>query len=170
MKKQISFDEYLSRKKAKQDIIYYLAGDNKETLIKSPLLQKLMNNDIEVFLLEDPIDEYCMNSLTTYETTKIQNAAKGDIKLFKDEELEKKKLVKLKELFKPLTVWWKTRLGKRVDKVEVATRLTDSPCVISTSEYGNSANMERITRAQTFGNKEKMEGYIYFALFAIDTC
>ena len=160
LNKTISFDDYLERKKPKQDVIYYLAGDNKEFLLKSPLIQKLKDNDIEVLLLEDPIDEYCMNALQNYDTTRIQNAAKGDVKMFKDEELEKKRLQKLKEIFKPLTVWWKTRLGKKVEKVEVATRLTDSPCAISTSEYGNSANMEKITRSQTFSNKDKVQAYM----------
>lgn len=156
MDKMTTLDEYISRKKAKQDIIYYLAGDNKDVLIKSPLLQKLKNNDIEVLLLEDPIDEYCMNSLSEYEKLKVQNAAKGDIKLFDDAEAEKKKLKKLQEMYKPLTEWWKKHLGKKVEKVEVATRLTESPCAISTSEYGYSANMEKISRSQAFANQDKM--------------
>eukprot|EP01022_Parablepharisma_sp_SALTPOND_P004429 TRINITY_DN120270_c3_g1_i1.p1 TRINITY_DN120270_c3_g1~~TRINITY_DN120270_c3_g1_i1.p1 ORF type:complete len:937 (-),score=164.49 TRINITY_DN120270_c3_g1_i1:2525-5335(-) len=158
--KLISLDDYLSRKKPKQDIIYYLAGDNKETLFKSPLLQKLKNNDIEVLLLEDPIDEYCMNSLSEYEQNRIQNAAKGDLKLFEDAETEKKKLKKLQDMYKPLTDWWRKHLGKKVEKVDVATRLTESPCVISTSEYGYSANMERISRSQAFANQDKMAGYL----------
>ena len=158
--KLISLDEYITRKKAKQDIIYYLAGDNKESLAKSPLIQKLKNNDIEVLLLDDPIDEYCMNSLAEYEKMKIQNAAKGEIKSFEDAEIEKKKLKKLQELYKPLTDWWKKHLGKRVEKVEVATRLTESPCVISTSEYGYSANMEKISRSQAFANQDKMASYL----------
>ncbi len=98
-----SLDDYISRKKSKQDIIYFLAGDNKDTLAKSPLLQKLKDADIEVLLLEDPIDEYCMNSLAEYEKMKVQNAGKGDVKTFTDEEIEKKKLKKLKEIYKPLT-------------------------------------------------------------------
>ena len=155
MDKLSSLDEYISRKKPKQDIIYYLAGDSKETLNKSPLLQKLKNSDIEVLLLDDPIDEYCMNSLNEYEKMKIQNAAKGDIKLFDDFDIEKKKLKKLQEMFKPLTDWWKKHLAKKVEKVEVTIRLTDSPCVVSTSEYGYSANMERISRSQAFSNQDK---------------
>ncbi len=158
--KLISLDEYVARKKAKQDVIYYLAGDNKDVLFKSPLLQKLKDHDIEVLLLDDPIDEYCMNSLSEYEKMKVQNAAKGDIKFFADEETEKKKLKKLQDMYKPLTEWWRRHLGKRVEKVEVGTRLTDSPCVVSTSEYGYSANMERISRAQAFANQDKMATYL----------
>ena len=97
-----------------------------------------------------------MNSLSEYEKLKVQNAAKGDIKLFDDAEAEKKKLKKLQEMYKPLTEWWKKHLGKKVEKVEVATRLIESPCAISTSEYGYSANMEKISRSQAFANQDKM--------------
>lgn len=155
-----SLAEYASRKKDKQDIIYYLAGDSKEVLYKSPLLQKLINKGIEVLLLDDPIDEYCMNSLSEYEKMKVQNAAKGEVKYFEDEDLAKKKLTKLEEMYKPLTDWWKKYLGKKVEKVEVTTRLTDSPCAISTSEYGYSANMEKISRSQAFSSQDKMGAYL----------
>jgi len=159
--KLISLDEYIARKKPKQDLIYYIAGDNKETLNKSPLLQKLKNRDIEVLLLDDPIDEYCMNSLNEYNQHKVQNAGKGDIKLFdEDPKMEKRRHKKFKEIYKPLTEWLKKHLDKKVEKVEVATRLTDSPCAISTSEYGYSANMERISRAQAFANPDKMASYL----------
>ena len=158
--KLISLDEYLARKKPKQDIIYYLSGDHKEALNKSPLLQKLKNHDIEVLLLEDPIDEYCMNSLAEYNQTKVQHAGKGDIKTFDDPDTEKRKVKKLQEMYKPLTEWWRRHLGKKVEKVDVATRLTESPCVVSTSEYGYSANMERISRSQAFANPDKMASYL----------
>lgn len=158
--KLTSLDEYISRKQEKQDLIYYLAGDDKNTLFKSPLLQKLKNSNIEVILLDDPIDEYCMNSLSEYEQNKIQNAAKGDIKLFEDQELLKKKIKKLEAMYKPLTDWWKKHLDKKVEKVEIGTRLVDSPCAISTSEYGYSANMEKISRAQAFANQDKMADYL----------
>ena len=137
-----------------------MAGDDKNTLFKSPLLQKLKNSNIEVILLDDPIDEYCMNSLSEYEQNKIQNAAKGDIKLFEDQELLKKKIKKLEAMYKPLTDWWKKHLDKKVEKVEIGTRLVDSPCAISTSEYGYSANMEKISRAQAFANQDKMADYL----------
>lgn len=154
--KLTSLKDYVKRKKKKQDILYYLAGDSKDILYKSPLLQKLKSHDIEVLLLEDPIDEYCMNSLSEYKKLKVQNAAKGDIKFFEDEEDEKMRMKMLEELYKPLTDWWKKHLGKKIEKMEISTRLTDSPCAISTSEYGYSANMERISKAQAFSTQEKM--------------
>ena len=160
MNKPISLDEYVGRKKPKQDVIYYLAGDNRDILAKSPILQKLKSKDIEVLLLEDPIDEYCMNSLSEYESNKVQNAAKGDLKFFEDAELDRKKHKKLQQMYKPLTDWWKRHLDKKVEKVDIGTRLTDSPCVVSTSEYGYSANMEKISRSQAFANQDKMAGYL----------
>jgi len=158
-----SLDEYLARKKPKQSIIYYLAGDDRDALFKSPLLQKLKRADIEVILMDDPIDEYCMNALSEYEQNKVQNAAKGDLRLPDDPddaELEKKKLKKLEEMYKPLTDWWRNHLGKKVEKVEISMRLVDSPCAVSTSEYGYSANMEKISRAQAFANRDKMADYL----------
>ncbi len=164
MDKMTSLDEYIARKKEKQDVIYYMAGDNKETLFKSPLIQKLKNHDIEVLLLDDSIDEYCMNSLAEYEKLRIQNAAKGDVKFFEDTEAdkarEKRKQKKLQEMYKPLTDWWTKHLAKKVERVEVATRLTESPCAVSTSEYGYSANMEKISRAQAFANKNQAGNYL----------
>jgi heat shock protein beta len=155
-----SLDEYLERKQPKQNIIYYLAGDDRDVLFKSPLLQKLKNANIEVILMDDPIDEYCMNSLSEYEQNKIQNAAKGNIILPEDPELQKRKQKKLQEMYKPLTEWWRKHLGRKVEKVEISMRLVDSPCAVSTSEYGYSANMEKISKAQAFSNRDKMADYL----------
>eukprot|EP00826_Nyctotherus_ovalis_P039323 TRINITY_DN3777_c0_g3_i1.p1 TRINITY_DN3777_c0_g3~~TRINITY_DN3777_c0_g3_i1.p1 ORF type:complete len:759 (-),score=302.63 TRINITY_DN3777_c0_g3_i1:22-2298(-) len=160
MDKLTSLDEYLARKKPKQDVIYYLAGDDRETLFKSPLLQKLKDADIEVILMDDPIDEYCMNALSEYEQNKVQNAAKGDLRLFEDPELLKKKQKKLQEMYKPLIDWWRKHLGKKVEKVEISTRLVDSPCIISTSEYGYTASMEKISRSQAFSTRDKTADYL----------
>lgn len=118
---------------------------------KSPLIQKLIAKEIEVLLLDDPIDEYCMNNLAEYDKVKLVNAAKADLKL--DDE-EKKKEKKFKSYFKPLLDWWKEYLGKKVEGVSIGFRLTNSPCIISTQDYGYTANMERITRAQAFARHD----------------
>merc|ERR1711879_226575 len=65
-----------------------------------------------------------------------------------DDEDEKKKLEELKAEFEPLTKLMKEVLGDKVEKVVVSSRMADSPCVLTTSEYGWSANMERIMKAQ----------------------
>ena len=78
--------------KPKQEQIYYIAGEDKDTLKSSPLIQQIITKGGEVFLLEDPIDEFCLQNLNEYEKKKLKNAAKGDIKLWdEDEETEKKK-------------------------------------------------------------------------------
>jgi len=142
--------------KPKQEAIYYLAGEDREVLFKSPFLQKLKERDIEVFLMDDPIDEFVTQNLSEYEKKKLKNVAKGDLKLWDDdEELEKKKEKLIKKDFEILVDWWKKILGSKVDKVEVSNRLIDTPCIISTSEHGYSASMERIQKAQAFTNQDK---------------
>lgn len=152
----ISLDDYIKNMKPKQEYIYYLAGEDKEVLFKSPLLQRLKERDVDVLLLDDPIDEFCVQNLNEYEKKKLKNVAKGDLKLWdEDEELERKKLKKVKEDFKILTDWWKKILGDKVDKITISQRLTDTACIIVSTEHGYSASMERIQRAQAFNNPDK---------------
>ena len=145
-----------------QDIIYFLAGENREELDKSPLLQKVKKRDIEVLLLDDPIDEFCMQNLAEYEKKKVQNIAKGDLKLGGEDDDAKVLEKRLKKAFEPLTKWWKKKLDKEVDKVIITQRLTDAPCAIVASEYGYSASMARINKAQAFSNPEKAPRYIIY--------
>jgi len=98
-------------------------------------------------LFEDPLDEYMMGHLTEYGDYKIKNIQKGEIDLGEESNYEKKRLQKLKEIYQPLTTWWKTQLGKEVDRVVVSKRLVEDPVVISTSESGYTANMERISKS-----------------------
>jgi len=154
-KNLISLDEYLKKMKPKQDVIYYLAGEEKETLRMSPLIQKLIEKDIDVLLLDDPIDEFCIQNLGEYEKKKLKNVARGDIKFFDDDEKEKSRERKVKEAFQPLIDWWKKRLGNDFDKVVVSNRLVDTPCIVVSSDFGQTANMERIQKAQAFSNPDR---------------
>jgi heat shock protein beta len=97
--------------------------------------------------------------LTEYEKRKVKSIAKDDVNPL-DSEIEKKKLQKLKEMYKPLTSWWKKRLGKNVENVVVTNKLVDDPVFILTSQYGYSASMEKINRAQAFANQEKAANYM----------
>ena len=141
-----SLDDYIARMEEKQTAIYYLPGDNIESLRKSPLLQKYEKHDIEVLLLDDPIDEFCMQHLSEYEKNKLKSIAKEDSETFDKDEDSKKKQVRLKEMYKPLTDWWKQHLGQKVEKVAVSSRLVEEPAFIFTSQYGYSAHMEKINR------------------------
>jgi len=132
-------------------------------LFKSPLIQKLREREIEVLLLDDPIDEFCVQNLSEYEKKKIKNVAKGDLKLWdEDEEVEKKRDKAIQIKFKILVDWWKKLLGSKADKITVSKRLVDTPCIVISSEHGYSASMERIQKAQAFANQDKASaGYLY---------
>ena len=136
--------------KDNQDTILYLPGDSKDAILKSPILKKYVKQGYEVLILDDPIDEFCTQHLTEYEKRKVKSIAKDDVNLLGEEEIEKKKLKKLKEMYKPLTDWWKKHLGGSVEKVTVTNKLEDDPLYIMTSQYGFSATMGKVNKAQAF--------------------
>ena len=159
--KLISLDEYISRMKPDQDTILYLPGDSKEGILKSPILKKYQKSGYEVLLLGDPIDEFCVQHLSEYEKRKVKSIAKDDVNILDgSDEISKKKLQKLKEMYKPLTEWFKKTLGKEVEKVIISNKLEDDPVYILTSQYGYSAQMEKINRAQAFANQEKAASHM----------
>ena len=147
-----SLDEYISRMKNDQDTILYLPGDSKDAILKSPILKKYIKLGYEVLILGDPIDEFCVQHLSEYEKRKVKSIAKDDVNILDNDEVSRKKLQKLKEMYKPLTEWFKNYLGKQVEKVTISNKLDDDPVYILTSQYGYSASMEKINRAQAFAN------------------
>jgi len=117
-----------------------LPGDTKEAILKSPILKKYQKLRYEVLLMGDPIDEFCVQHLSEYEKRKVKSIAKDDVNIIDGgDELAKKKLQKLKEMYKPLTEWFKAHLGKEVEKVSISNKLDDDPVFILTSQYGYSA-------------------------------
>ncbi|KAL9330433.1 hypothetical protein ACSQ67_000043 [Phaseolus vulgaris] len=149
--KLTSLDQYISRMKAGQKDIFYITGTNKEQLEKSPFLERLKKKNFEVIFFTDPVDEYLMQYLMDYEDKKFQNVSKEGLKLGKDTKNKE-----LKESFKDLTKWWKSSLSKdNVDDVKISNRLDNTPCVVVTSKYGWSANMERIMQSQTLSDASK---------------
>jgi len=155
-----SLDEYISRMKNDQDTILYLPGDSKDAILKSPILKKYQKLGYEVLILGDPIDEFCVQHLSEYEKRKVKSISKDDVNILDNDEVSKKKLQKLKEMYKPLTEWYKNHLGKQVEKVSISNKLDDDPVYILTSQYGYSASMEKINRAQAFANQEKAASYM----------
>jgi len=165
--KDISLDKYLDRMQESQESIYYMSGDNMEVMKKAPALQVFKKKDLEVLMLSDHLDEPCIQKLADYEGKKFVSIQKADVKLDETEE-EKKKFSKLKDMYKPLTDWWKEKLtdytekgamkdaGVKIEKVELSKRLTDSPVVVVTSQFGYSAQQEKIMKAQAFQNKDQM--------------
>merc|ERR1739845_302595 len=165
--KDISLDKYLDRMAESQESIYYMSGDSLDTMLKAPSLQIFKKKDLEVLMLEDHLDEPCIQKLADYEGKKFVSIQKADVKLDETED-EKKRFTKLKDMYKPLTDWWKEKLsdftekgamkdaGVKVEKVELSKRLTSSPVVVVTSQFGYSAQQEKIMKAQAFQNKDQI--------------
>merc|ERR1712209_212686 len=143
---QISLKEYVDRMKEGQNDIYYITGESIAVVSSSPFLETLRKKGLEVLYMVDPIDEYCVQQLKEFDGKKLKSTTKEGLDL--EDEDEKKKLEELKAEFEPLTKLMKEVLGDKVEKVMVSDRIVDSPCVLTTSEYGWSANMERIMKAQ----------------------
>merc|ERR1712232_1492994 len=165
--KEISLDKYLDRMQESQESIYYMSGDSMDVMLKAPALQIFKKKDLEVLMLADHLDEPCLQKLADYEGKKFVSIQKADVKLDETEE-EKKRFTKIKDMYKPLTDWWKEKLtdltekgamkdaGVKVEKVELSKRLTESPVVVVTSQFGYSAQQERVMKAQSFQNKDQV--------------
>merc|ERR1711982_161820 len=162
-----NMDKYLDRMQESQESIYYMSGESLEVMQKAPALQMFKKKDIEVLMLADHLDEPCIQKLADYEGKKFVSIQKADVKLDETEE-EKKRFSKLKDMYKPLTDWWKEKLtdltekgamkdaGVKIESVALSKRLTDSPVVVVTSQFGYSAQQEKIMKAQAFQNKDQI--------------
>ncbi|KAL7518379.1 hypothetical protein ACHAWX_003212 [Stephanocyclus meneghinianus] len=142
-----SLDDYVSRMDDKQPGIYFITGESKRSVETSPFLEKLKKKGYEVLYMVDPIDEYAVQQLKEFEGKKLISATKEGLKLDEDED-EKKKFEEAKAKTEGLCKLMKEVLDDKVEKVVVSNRLADSPCCLVTGEYGWSANMERIMKAQ----------------------
>eukprot|EP00611_Tribonema_gayanum_P028409 TRINITY_DN729_c0_g1_i2.p1 TRINITY_DN729_c0_g1~~TRINITY_DN729_c0_g1_i2.p1 ORF type:complete len:723 (-),score=345.92 TRINITY_DN729_c0_g1_i2:462-2585(-) len=142
-----SLDDYVSRMGEAQAGIYYVTGESKKAVENSPFLEKLKKKGYEVLFMVDPIDEYAVQQLKEYEGKKLICATKEGLALGESDD-EKKTLEEMKAKGEALCKLMKEVLDDKVDKVVVSNRLADSPCVLVTGEYGWSANMERIMKAQ----------------------
>ncbi|CBK21165.2 uncharacterized protein [Blastocystis hominis] len=147
----VSLEEYVEHMKENQPGIYYITGESLEAVRNAPFLEKLKKKGYEVLYMVDAIDEYAMQQLREFKEKKMICVTKENLNLEDDEE-EKKKLEEEKKTFDELCVLIKEVLGDHVEKVLVSNRLADSPCCLVTSEYGWSASMERIMRAQALRN------------------
>merc|ERR1712152_84500 len=123
------------------------SAESKSQVEASPFLEKLKKRDLEVLYLVDPIDEYAVQQLREYDGKKLMCVTKEGLDLGLTED-EKKKQEDDKASFEGLCKKMKEILGDKVEKVIVSDRMVESPCSLVTGEYGWSANMERIMKAQ----------------------
>merc|ERR1719183_2984836 len=139
-----------------------------DVMMKSPNLQIFKKKDLEVLMLADHLDEPCIQKLADYEGKKFVSIQKADVKIDETDD-EKKRFSKLKDMYKPLTDWWKDQLtaltekgalkdtGVKIEAVSVSKRLPDAPLTVGTSQFGYSAHQEKVMKAQAFQNKDQIQ-------------
>ena len=149
----VSLDEYISEMKEHQENIYFITGQNKQSLSCSPFIEKLKSDGYNVLYFVDPIDEYMVQSMKEYDGKKLMDVSKEGLKFNEDEIKEKS------EENKEFLTFLKDTLTDKVQDVKVSDRLSDTPCVLVTSQQGWSANMERIMKSQALRNSD-MDQYM----------
>merc|ERR1711983_35931 len=153
-----SLTDYVSRMKENQKDIYYITGESKDVVGSSSFVETLKKRGLECLYMTEPIDEYVVQQLKEFDGKNLVSVTKEGLELPEDEE-EKKKKEADKAKFEPLCKVMKDILDKKVEKVVVSNRLVSSPCCIVTSQYGWTANMERIMKAQALRDTSTM-GYM----------
>jgi len=153
-----SLKDYVSRMKPNQNQIYYITGESYESIKASSFTEALTKKGYEVLFMVEPIDEYCVQQLKEYDGKDLTCITKEGVKLPEDEE-EAKAFEEKKTKFEPLCKVVKDILDKNIEKVAISNKLVQSPCCIVTAQFGWSANMERIMKAQALKDTASM-GYM----------
>jgi len=147
----ISLDDYVSRMSDKQDEIFFFPGENIEEMKTSHFMDVFNKKDIEVLFFDDPVDEYLVQHMSSFDGKKFQAITKEGVK-FKDEDedFQRRREKVYKEKFRPLTKFLKKTYGSQVSRVVISKRLGDAPAVVSSADWSHSSNMERVMKAQAF--------------------
>ncbi|CAB3255115.1 unnamed protein product [Arctia plantaginis] len=153
-----SLKEYVSRMKENQKHIYYITGENRDQVANSSFVERVKKRGYEVVYMTEPIDEYVVQQMREYDGNSLVSVTKEGLELPEDEE-ETKKREEDKVKFEGLCKVMKNILDNKVEKVVVSNRLVESPCCIVTAQYGWTANMERIMKAQALRDTSTM-GYM----------
>merc|ERR1719395_496844 len=154
--KEISLEDYVANMKEDQKNIYYISGEDKDSLMKSPSVEKLLAKDIEIIFMTDSVDEYTVQHLTEFEGKRLINASREGLKL-EEGDKDKKREDQYKEMFKPFLDYAKETLGKKVEKVAISKHLVQSPVVVLSADYGWTAQMEKVMKSQAFADQSKFE-------------
>ena len=155
---QVSLKDYVANMKEGQKDIFFITGESIASVSNSPFAEKLKKKGYEVLYMVDPIDEYVIQQLKEYDGKKLRNVSKEGLELDETED-EKKQKEEQKAAFEALCKHIKEVLGDKIEKCNVGFRLSESPCVLITSEWGWSSNMERIMKAQALRDPS-MAGYM----------
>jgi len=153
--KLTSLEKYVENMKEWQREIYYVAGDGIDSVKKSQFLEQFTDKGVEVLYFVEPVDEYMADQVRSFDGKRFKNIAQDGIKLQDDDEdkdLATRREKFYKEKFKPLTKWLKTLYGPSIMRVAISDRQISAPAIVSSAEFGHSANMERIMRAQAFSH------------------
>ncbi|XP_066588240.1 heat shock protein 83 [Prorops nasuta] len=153
-----SLKDYVGRMKENQKHIYFITGESKDQVANSSFVERVKKRGFEVVYMTEPIDEYVVQQMKEFDGKQLVSVTKEGLELPEDEE-EKKKREEDKAKFENLCKVMKNILDSKVEKVVVSNRLVDSPCCIVTSQYGWTANMERIMKAQALRDTSTM-GYM----------
>merc|ERR1712224_212562 len=153
--KWCSLEDYVKRMKDNQAHIYYISGSSMDAVKNSAFMERMRAKNLEVIFLVDPIDEYAIQNLTEFDGKKLQSITKENLKFGDEGEIDKKRTELYTENFKPLTEWMKNVYGDKVEKISVSNRVVDTLCLLVTSQYGYSANMERIMQSQAFADNKR---------------
>merc|ERR1719464_2038227 len=148
-----SLKDYVERMKESQEVVYYITGENKAVVENSPFMEVFKKRGLEVLFMTDPIDEHAVQQLKEYDGKKLVNITKEGVEINKDED-EKKAFEEKKAAFEPLCKKMKEILGDKVEEVMVGDAMVESPAQLVTTEYGWSANMQRIMKAQVLRDSQ----------------
>jgi len=146
--KYISLEDYVDRMPESQKNIFYIIGESIDKIKQSPLLEQATAEGVEVLYMTDAIDEYVVGHITEFSGKKLANLAKEGVKIKEETEKDKKIAEKRKQAWEPFLQWSKKVLGDRIEKATLSPRVATSPCVLVSTQYGLTANMERIMKGQ----------------------
>ena len=138
--KWISLDDYVKNMSADQKEIYYITGDDMNTLLNSPHLEKLKEKKYDVLMMTDPVDEWVVQALTEYDGKPLKSAEKGDLEIDQVDDSQK-------EDFNALFGFIKGQLEEKVKEVKPSARLKDSVACLAGEASDMSAYMEKILKA-----------------------
>merc|ERR1719290_175632 len=157
-----SLAEYVERMKDKQESIFYMAGGSTEEVSKSPFVERLLKKGYEILFLTEAVDEYAISALPEFEGKKFQNVAKEGFSIDGDTDAAKARKAEIAEKFEPLMKWLgEDALKDHILRAEVSERLVDSPCALITSQFGWTANMQKIIQSQTHSKSQDMQRDYY---------